>query len=732
MTAPAPTVRPGAPHGGARRARSLGYQPGLDGMRAISVLAVMAYHAGFGWMRGGFFGVEVFFVVSGYLITVLLIEERQRSGRNDLRHFWVRRWRRLLPALFVMLLVISVWALLAGSPEQQSQMRRDLPWGIGYLANWGQIFSRVAYFSGTPTLLRHLWSLAIEEQWYLVWPVVFVALRRRGGSADHQRARWLATASATMMVFTAVCYLTRWPTRLFNPFAGRMMAVDPINVLYLSTLTRSSGLLAGAALAFGWRPWARRRQLAVDRRILEGVAAGAGFVVLVGFVVGDLTAGSTYLGLLPAVTVASTLAVASVVHPRAVVTRRVLSWRPLVVIGQRSYGLYLWSWPISRIVDAYHGSVARFVLAMVITVPVNEAAYRLVETPMRRGLLGRLWQRWRERDPLSRPAAVATAAIGALVVISVVAFARVPTVYDAALDRGADVEFEAPGIRDGGRPLVTQPGAPSGTGPSAPGTTGSEASGVPTSGVASGDPTGDSPDSTATPTTASAAIAPLPRRVVVVGDSTAHSLVINTPRGIASTMVITDGSLDGCSVYTDGAAISARGNFRRSFSGCAQFASRWADAARRSQAQVALVSIGAWDVFDEVVDGATIRFGSAESDRRFDAGVQAGIDAIVATGARVALLEVPCMRPVDVDGAGVPALPERGDDARVAHVNELLRAIAARQPGTTTFIPGPAEYCSEPIASDRGYRWDGVHAYKPGAKLTFETISERVISIPLG
>ena len=135
----------------------MGYQPSLDGVRAMSVIAVIFYHAGFSWMSGGFFGVEVFFVVSGFLITSLLIEERDRVGRVDLWQFWVRRWRRLLPALFTMLLVIGVWAVFWGSVEQHTQLRRDYPWGILYLANWGQIFSETAYFSGTPSLFRHLW-----------------------------------------------------------------------------------------------------------------------------------------------------------------------------------------------------------------------------------------------------------------------------------------------------------------------------------------------------------------------------------------------------------------------------------------------------------------------------------------------------------------------------------------------------------------------------------------------
>ena len=147
---------------------------------------------------------------------------------------------------------------------------------------------------------------------------------------------------------------------------------------------------------------------------------------------------------------------------------------------------------------------------------------------------------------------------------------------------------------------------------------------------------------------------------------------------------------------------------------------------------MALVVIGAWDVFDVELDDQVLAFDSPAGDQRFIDGVQRGIDALTFAGVRVALLEVPCMRPQNVKGAGVPALPERGDDARVAHVNDLLRDLAAANPATTTFVSGPTQYCTdESIASDLGYRWDGVHAYKPGAKLTLEAIAGALLAIPI-
>jgi peptidoglycan/LPS O-acetylase OafA/YrhL len=197
----------------------------------------------------------VFFVVSGFLITSLLLDERERSGRVAMGQFWIRRGRRLLPALLTMLLAVATWTWLFGSAEQQSQLRRDLPWGLGYLANWGQITGTIPYYSSSrPPLLRHLWSLAVEEQWYLLWPLVFVALAALGWSRT-RRAAVLAGAFVVIWATMVVIGAGSLAKPFHAPFLG---TVDRTNLLYLSSFTRAGGLLLGAAAAFGWRP-ARRR-----------------------------------------------------------------------------------------------------------------------------------------------------------------------------------------------------------------------------------------------------------------------------------------------------------------------------------------------------------------------------------------------------------------------------------------------------------------------------------------
>ena len=662
---------------------SMGYQPALDGLRALSVIAVIFYHAGFSWMRGGFFGVEVFFVVSGFLITSLLLDERDRTGRTNLPQFWLRRARRLLPALFTVLAAVAVWSVFAATDEQQSHLRRDLPWAIFYGGNWGQIVGGVPYYSGDPPLLRHVWSLAVEEQWYLFWPLAFVALRRsrltRKGTAGV-----LVAISVSVMVWTYMLH-GNGPGNLSSPISW-LDDVDRINFMYLSTVTRASGLVFGAAAAFVWRPW---RSPAAARSqggwLLDGLGLLA--VAMLGCIaaVATLTDGYVYQWLLALVTVLSLVAVLVAVHPAATWYRAILSWPPLVEIGKRSYGIYLWHWPIFVFADAYGGSVTQVVAALAVTAVVSELCYRFVEMPVRRGELGRWWHSAGER----RLVPLAGAAV---LFAGVIAFYSSVDPFDRAAG-GDEVVF---GATPAGEAAANVP------------STTQAASAAPASVAAS-----------------------MPRRVVVVGDSQAHALAINLPDGIDDTLDVTDGSVEGCSVYDEGTLQTERDGYFLSFGRCDGWQDEWADAANDADAEVALVVLGAWDVFDfELDDGTDLEFGTSEWDEYVTENLQSGIDTLAAEGTRVALLEVPCMRPQDVEGSGVPALPERGDDERVAHLNDLWRDVAAANPDTVTFVEGPSEWCDdEDVSSDTAYRWDGVHVYTPGANLIYTTIAPALLTL---
>lgn len=703
MTEPPSDAEPASSLSGSTA--SMGYQPGLDGLRAISVIAVILYHAGFGWMPGGFLGVEVFFVVSGYLITSLLIDERERDGSVSLRGFWTRRARRLFPALAVVLLAVTLWALLFGSAEQAAQIKRDLPWSIGYLANWGQIVGGVPYFADLdPPLLRHLWSLAVEEQWYVLWPFAFIGLMR----LSRLRVRVSVIAAAAFG-----SWLLMWVAHRDAP--ASFLGWDPTNFAYLSTPTRASGLLLGALVAFVWRPW---RDPSADDRLSRplDVAAGVAVGVLVAAFIGaHLTEGYMYPWVLALTSVASLVAIMVVVHPAAAGARWVFGSSWLTAIGRRSYGLYLWHWPIFVIASATDGSWLRVVAASLVTVVIAEVSYRVIETPVRRGALGRWWSAHRDRSVRWAPVVGA----GMTVVVLAVAVASVDE-FDIAVG-GEEVEFSLDAtdlLGESSTTLaVTTTTAPTAT---------SVAGSVTTS-------TTSSTTSTSTTTTT---LPVLPRSISIVGDSTAHSFGVNLPSGLDETFSFTgDAATNGCSVWDVGEMVSTRGT-RRDFAPCSGWQEKWASVS--DGYDVALVVIGAWDVYDMAnIDGSEAEpevitpFGSELWDATFLSNMTSGVAALRSVGTEVAVLEVPCMRPQEVPGQGFPPTPERGDDDRVAHVNALLRSIADGD-DHVHFIAGPVEWCTdEAIATDLGYRWDGVHVYQPGANLILETIAADLLRIPV-
>ncbi len=308
------------------------YRPALDGLRAVAVLAVLAYHWPASWMPGGFLGVEVFFVISGYLITALLLGERQRTGRNDFKAFWARRARRLLPALFTLLIVVSaVW--LIWHPTEVAGLRGAVLAALAYVTNWYLIASKQSYFAsvGRPSPLLHLWSLAVEEQFYLIWPLALAGLVR----VFRRRMRFVLIAVLLAAAASAVLGVL-----LYHP------GVDPFRVWY-GTDTRAVGLLLGAALAIAVPPW---RMSADIRRGARGLLGVVGVVALGAiiwmFVHVNEFDPFVYRGgfvLLDLITVGLILAL---VHPAVTISARVLSWSPLVWLGRRSYGIYLWHWPI--------------------------------------------------------------------------------------------------------------------------------------------------------------------------------------------------------------------------------------------------------------------------------------------------------------------------------------------------------------------------------------------------
>ncbi len=382
------------------------YLPGLDGMRALAVVAVMVYHANSDWLPGGFLGVEMFFVISGYLITLLLISERERTYRISLRHFWMRRARRLLPALFTMMFFVTVWTAIFKS-EALGALRGDVIAGFFYVSNWYQIWEGLGYTAaGDFAPLRHLWSLAVEEQFYLFWPVVMIFLLGRNGTREVAAvSRWLFVAAVMITVAVALLY---YPGPIGEPnvtpdaywwIGDRPIA--KIDTLYLGTISRLSGILLGSAFAMIWRPLAIvRGPLRSKGRLFDGLA----IVAIIGF---GWLCWTTYLvtpsgadpfifrgGLFLAGL--ATLAIIAAVTHRGAHANRVLGNPFFRWIGTRSYGLYLYHWPIYQMIRGVAGNkltVREFLFALLLTVIVTEASYRFVETPIRQGRFGARWRR---------------------------------------------------------------------------------------------------------------------------------------------------------------------------------------------------------------------------------------------------------------------------------------------------------------------------------------------------
>ena len=369
--------------------------PALDGIRAVAVIAVLLFHAGVSWMPGGSFGVDVFFVLSGFLITALLVGERDRSGTIKLGGFYLRRARRLVPALVMVLLFVCVtWGLLLA--VKTPTLRGDALATMAYVANWHFAFSGQGYFASfaAPSPLLHTWSLAVEEQFYLIWPLAVTFLLARGRSV----VRWAA-------VLVALSFLSTLIQSLAGVWTDR---------LYYGTDTRAMPLLLGAVLG----AWFIRRPAtaALDRRNSAGLqVVGLAAAVAVGYFFGVVRGDSTalyrggFLGLAACVVIV----IASVALVPSGVLARVLSVQPMRYLGQISYGIYLWHWPLFLLLTHQRTGLSvngLLAVRLAITLVVSVLSYHLVELPIREG-----------RVRLPKPRVTAPIALAALIGVLVAA-----------------------------------------------------------------------------------------------------------------------------------------------------------------------------------------------------------------------------------------------------------------------------------------------------------------------
>jgi peptidoglycan/LPS O-acetylase OafA/YrhL len=418
--------------------KSQRYMPGLDGLRAIAVLAVIAYHLGLGWAPGGLLGVGVFFTLSGYLITDLLLSQ-WNAGRLRLVDFWLRRARRLLPGLFLMMIVVTVWVSVADRSELTDLRGQVLSASI-YVNNWWQISQHVSYFArfGPPSPLNHLWSLAVEEQFYLFWPwllllgIHFVRERRRTIRVRPRLAGvtlLLALASAIEMAV------------LYHP------TFDPSRV-YDGTDTRAFGLLIGAALAMVWPSQSlTTRVTARARWILDGLGAVGLLIIALLIWRTNQYSAFPYRGGMVLLSVASAGVLVALTHP-ATRLGHALGWGPLRWVGVRSYGIYLWQVPVIVLsTPTLNQGVQplRAVLQVAAIFVLAALSWRYVEEPIRRGALAPLWAQaksvgWHPRSLPRRVGVVLTAA-GVALALAVIGLAGVtpPAPVTSAL-AGVSVE----------------------------------------------------------------------------------------------------------------------------------------------------------------------------------------------------------------------------------------------------------------------------------------------------
>ena len=401
------------------------YQPALDGIRALAVSAVLAYHAGFGWARGGFLGVDAFFVLSGFLITSLLLGEWRDRGAIGLFAFWSRRARRLLPALFLMLLGVAAYAVFFAGRLELGRIRGDALATIGYVANWRPIFAGQSYFDqfSVPSPLRHTWSLGIEEQYYIVWPLlVLLLLRPRRGST-----KLLLPVSLALLATSAILMGV-----LFEP--GR----DPSRVYY-GTDTRAQSLLVGATLAMLLLHVGPIRNVLASRLLQVAAVVCA---VAIGYCWSVTSEGSTLLFrggfLLLALGVA--VVIAAAVQPKAAPLGRLLSLPPLRRLGLISYGVYLWHWPIYLMLTADRtgiDSYGLFAVRVATTLAVATVSYYLIEMPVRRGA----FRGWKVSWTFAPAGAACVAVVmvfstrGALSPVTAAPVAAMPQVEAASISR---------------------------------------------------------------------------------------------------------------------------------------------------------------------------------------------------------------------------------------------------------------------------------------------------------
>ena len=417
--------------------RSIQYIPAIDGLRALAVIAVMFYHLGFSWIPGGFLGVDLFFVISGYVITRMLLDSIAQSGGLDLRGFYLARLRRLLPALLFMLtttiIAVGIWA-----PDTIKRLLVDTPFALTGTINWWLVANEQDYFEsiGRPPLLQHTWSLAVEAQFYLVWPLIlYFILKKFGKKHIPVAALFIAAASGIALLLVS--------------FSIDAANASKVSHVYFGTDTHSIGLFLGAALAVSWIPQNFRVELSrKGQNFIDGIGVFGFIGILATFLFIDASNPAMYKIAFPLAGIFGAAIIASIVHPASrfapILQNKVLLW-----IGERSYAIYLWHWVIFQVtrptVDLAGQAWALYSLRILIVFALADISLRYVELPIRRGVIqywikGRKYRTKKERN--RQTSLLSTATVIVVIIAAVISVRAISIANDArvALEKSLTVD----------------------------------------------------------------------------------------------------------------------------------------------------------------------------------------------------------------------------------------------------------------------------------------------------
>lgn len=571
---------------------ALPHRPALDGVRALAVIGVLLYHGGVSWLPGGFLGVDVFFVLSGFLITSLLLAEHEATGRVGFARFWFHRARRLLPALFAVLVFVCLYAVLLAPAVVRARLRGDLIASLFYAANWRFVIERISYFEqyASPTPLLHMWSLAIEEQFYVIWPLLLVVLLRFGW-----RGRRLAVLFGALAVASAGLMAA-----LYRP------GIDPSRIYY-GTDTRLQALLVGAvgAVVFTRRGWWRGAGSgrAGSGRTDSGSAwlgpvgwlglAGIGIV----YAVAHDSSAWMYRGGFLLTALASLALVLGAASPSTSPLTRVLTTRPLVTVGVASYGIYLWHWPVYVVLTpAQTGLTGWPLLAMRLAVTglLATLSYRVIETPIRR------WSPTGPRAPWTGEVIARLGAATAVVLTGIV------------------LATGAPGTAAG--PIASPPPA---------------------------QPSGAATDAT-------------PIKVYLLGDSVAFYLHSKYPPDPSLHVTVAGNTLLGCNFLGGNWVID--GEVVPQPDSCPTWSAAWHAGLEQAKPDVAVMMIGNGELFDHVLGGADLTFGTPEYAAVITQWLTATTADLGKVAPTVAITNLPCY-----------GKPESGFDKTAPIINDVGR-----------------------------------------------------------